>query len=112
MQGTQVRALVREDPTCRGATKPVLWSLEMGHRISEEPFEQSDYFPAAPYCSSGSLITGIDRVSEFQGYPHASEMTLGPSSASAYLLRGIPTNSRVATGHPIALLCPTVDTHF
>ena len=23
MQGGQVRALVREDPTCRGATKPV-----------------------------------------------------------------------------------------
>ena len=23
MQGTQVRALVREEPTCRGATKPV-----------------------------------------------------------------------------------------
>ena len=23
MQGTQVRALFREDPTCRGATKPV-----------------------------------------------------------------------------------------
>ena len=23
MQGTWVRALVREDPTCRGATKPV-----------------------------------------------------------------------------------------
>ena len=23
MQGTQVRALVREDPTCRRATKPV-----------------------------------------------------------------------------------------
>ena len=23
-QGTRVRALVREDPTCRGATKPVL----------------------------------------------------------------------------------------
>ena len=23
MQGTQVRGLVREDPTCRGATKPV-----------------------------------------------------------------------------------------
>ena len=23
MQGTQIRALVREDPTCRGATKPV-----------------------------------------------------------------------------------------
>ena len=24
MQGTQVRALVWEDPTCRGATKPML----------------------------------------------------------------------------------------
>ena len=23
MQGTRVRALIREDPTCRGATKPV-----------------------------------------------------------------------------------------
>ncbi|KAJ8780612.1 hypothetical protein J1605_000655 [Eschrichtius robustus] len=23
MQGTQIRSLVREDPTCRGATKPV-----------------------------------------------------------------------------------------
>ena len=23
MQGTRVRTLVREDPTCRGATKPV-----------------------------------------------------------------------------------------
>ena len=23
MRGTQVQALVREDPTCRGATKPV-----------------------------------------------------------------------------------------
>ena len=23
MQGTRVKALVREDPTCRGATKPV-----------------------------------------------------------------------------------------
>ena len=23
MQGTRVRALVRDDPTCRGATKPV-----------------------------------------------------------------------------------------
>ncbi|XP_022426551.1 microcephalin isoform X4 [Delphinapterus leucas] len=26
----------------------VLWSLEMGHWISEEPFEESDYLPAAP----------------------------------------------------------------
>ena len=33
MQGTRVRALVREDPTCRGATKPVrhnywAWALD------------------------------------------------------------------------------------
>ena len=31
MQGTRVRALVREDPTCRGATKPVChdyWACE------------------------------------------------------------------------------------
>ena len=26
MQGTRVRALVREDPTCRGATKPVCYN--------------------------------------------------------------------------------------
>ena len=26
MQGTQVQALVREDPTCRGATKPVRYN--------------------------------------------------------------------------------------
>ncbi|KAM6149644.1 microcephalin [Erethizon dorsatum] len=28
----------------------VLWSLELGHWISEEPFELSTYFPAAPVC--------------------------------------------------------------
>ena len=33
MQGTRIRALVQEDPTCRGATKPVhhnywAWALE------------------------------------------------------------------------------------
>uniref|UniRef100_A0A8D2ASP0 Microcephalin n=1 Tax=Sciurus vulgaris TaxID=55149 RepID=A0A8D2ASP0_SCIVU len=28
----------------------VLWSLELGHWISEEPFELSDHFPAAPVC--------------------------------------------------------------
>ena len=33
MQGTQVRALVREDPPCRGATKPVrhnYWACALG----------------------------------------------------------------------------------
>nr|XP_024643240.1 microcephalin isoform X3 [Macaca nemestrina] len=28
----------------------VLWSLESGHWISEEPFELSNHFPAAPVC--------------------------------------------------------------
>ena len=28
MQGTRVRTLVREDPTCRGATKPVATATE------------------------------------------------------------------------------------
>ncbi|XP_021572769.1 microcephalin [Carlito syrichta] len=28
----------------------VMWSLEFGHWISEEPFELSDHFPAAPLC--------------------------------------------------------------
>lgn len=28
----------------------VLWSLELGHWISEEPFELSESFPAAPLC--------------------------------------------------------------
>ena len=28
MQGTQVQALVREDPTCHGATKPVATTTE------------------------------------------------------------------------------------
>ena len=34
MQGTRVRALVREDPTCRGATKPVRhndWACALEH---------------------------------------------------------------------------------
>ena len=34
MQGTCVQALVREDPTCHGATKPVLLSL---HSRAREP---------------------------------------------------------------------------
>ena len=31
MQGTWVRALVREDPSCRGATKPVPQLLKPEH---------------------------------------------------------------------------------
>ena len=35
MQGTRVRALVREDPTCRGATKPVPQLLSLRSRARE-----------------------------------------------------------------------------
>ena len=37
MQGTRVRALVREDPTCRGATKPHAPLLLSLHFRSREP---------------------------------------------------------------------------
>ncbi|XP_021797672.2 microcephalin isoform X4 [Papio anubis] len=51
----------------------VLWSLELGHWISEEPFELSNHFPAAPipspstrsvplkttYCHNDSDLTGL-----------------------------------------------------
>ena len=35
MQGTGVRALVWEEPTCRGATKPVLRNEKPVHRNEE-----------------------------------------------------------------------------
>ncbi|XP_058575840.1 microcephalin isoform X2 [Neofelis nebulosa] len=35
----------------------VLWSLELGHWISEEPFELSNYFPAAPINRRGGNTT-------------------------------------------------------
>lgn len=36
----------------------ILWSLELGHWISEEPFELSDYFPAAPLCRRERHLQG------------------------------------------------------
>ncbi|XP_004869645.1 microcephalin isoform X2 [Heterocephalus glaber] len=46
----------------------VLWSLELGHWISEEPFELSTYFPAAPIpsCSTGSVPL---KATCFEGAP-------------------------------------------
>ena len=35
MQGTRVRALVQEDPTCRGATKPVHHNLSLRSRARQ-----------------------------------------------------------------------------
>ena len=51
MQGTQVRALVREDPTCRGAAGPVvpqLLSLRSGAR---EPQLLSPHATATEACA-------------------------------------------------------------
>ncbi|XP_037841282.1 microcephalin isoform X3 [Chlorocebus sabaeus] len=39
-----------EELKTSGKGKKVLWSLELGHWISEEPFELSNHFPAAPLC--------------------------------------------------------------
>ncbi|CAK7294917.1 MCPH1 [Vulpes lagopus] len=48
----------------------VLWSLEMGHWISEEPFELSNYFPAAPLCRlERDLSTGRYRGTLFADQP-------------------------------------------
>ncbi|KAM5311809.1 microcephalin isoform 3-T3 [Glossophaga mutica] len=48
----------------------VLWSLELGHWISEEPFELSDSFPAAPLCrQERHLSAGPYRGTLFAGQP-------------------------------------------
>ncbi|XP_064151012.1 microcephalin isoform X3 [Loxodonta africana] len=48
----------------------VLWSLEMGHWISEEPFELSNYFPAAPVCRlECHLSAGQYQGKLFSGQP-------------------------------------------
>ncbi|XP_020037191.2 microcephalin isoform X2 [Castor canadensis] len=57
----------------------VLWSLEMGHWISEEPFELSNYFPAAPVCRlERHLSTG-----QYQGTLFADQpmMFITPASS-------------------------------
>ncbi|XP_033621433.1 microcephalin isoform X4 [Fukomys damarensis] len=48
----------------------VLWSLELGHWISEEPFELSTYFPAAPVCRlQRHLSPGQYRGTLFADHP-------------------------------------------
>ncbi|XP_064268210.1 microcephalin isoform X6 [Passer domesticus] len=41
-----------------GRLQKVLWSLELGHWISEEPYELSSSFPAAPLFSGSSMSEG------------------------------------------------------
>ena len=43
MQGTQVRALVQEDPTCRGASKPML------HNYSASALEPASHNYGSPH---------------------------------------------------------------
>ncbi|XP_034503370.1 microcephalin isoform X4 [Ailuropoda melanoleuca] len=56
----------------------VLWSLELGHWISEEPFELSNYFPAAPLCR---LERGLS-AGQYQGTLFADQpvMFITPTS--------------------------------
>ncbi|XP_044794878.1 microcephalin isoform X3 [Bubalus bubalis] len=51
-KGCQDLLRLREESRKKGRGQKVLWSLEMGHWISEEPFELSNYFPAAPRVTS------------------------------------------------------------
>nr|XP_019573318.1 PREDICTED: microcephalin isoform X1 [Rhinolophus sinicus]XP_019573319.1 PREDICTED: microcephalin isoform X1 [Rhinolophus sinicus] len=56
----------------------VLWSLELGHWISEEPFELSDSFPAAPLCRLERHLS----AGRYQGTLFADQpvMFLSPAS--------------------------------
>uniref|UniRef100_A0A2I3TWT4 Microcephalin n=2 Tax=Pan troglodytes TaxID=9598 RepID=A0A2I3TWT4_PANTR len=57
----------------------VLWSLELGHWISEEPFELSHHFPAAPLCRSEChLSAGPYRGTLFADQP---VMFVSPASS-------------------------------
>ncbi|NXH38377.1 MCPH1 protein, partial [Dicaeum eximium] len=48
----------------------VLWSLELGHWISEEPYELSSSFPAAPICRlQRHLSTGTYQQNLFSNQP-------------------------------------------
>ncbi|NWR65606.1 MCPH1 protein, partial [Bucorvus abyssinicus] len=48
----------------------VLWSLELGHWISEEPYELSSSFPAAPICRlQHHLSTGKYKQNLFSNQP-------------------------------------------
>ncbi|XP_057552986.1 microcephalin isoform X5 [Hippopotamus amphibius kiboko] len=57
----------------------VLWSLEMGHWISEEPFELSNYFPAAPLFRQERLSS----AGRYQGTLFADQPTMFITPASS-----------------------------
>lgn len=57
----------------------VLWSLELGHWISEEPFELSTYFPAAPICRLERHLS----LGQYRGTLFADQPTMFISPASS-----------------------------
>ncbi|KAM9043420.1 microcephalin-like isoform 2-T2 [Megaptera novaeangliae] len=85
--------LIRPHEESRKSEKgqKVLWSLEMGHRISEEPFEQSNYFPAAP-THSLSTRSGPQRTARCCHEGDADQPTAAanspPTSSSDAQVRG------------------------
>ncbi|XP_059011855.1 microcephalin isoform X1 [Mustela lutreola] len=56
----------------------VLWSLELGHWISEEPFELSNYFPAAPLCRLERVLS----AGRYQGTLFADQPVMFITPAS------------------------------
>ncbi|XP_077610369.1 microcephalin [Crocuta crocuta] len=56
----------------------VLWSLELGHWISEEPFELSNYFPAAPLCRLERCLS----AGQYQGSLFADQPVMFITPAS------------------------------
>ncbi|XP_016830564.1 microcephalin isoform X2 [Cricetulus griseus] len=57
----------------------VLWSLELGHWISEEPFELSESFPAAPICRLERQLS----TQRYQGtlFANQPKMFIAPASS-------------------------------
>ena len=51
MQGTRVRALVREDPTCQGATKPMRHNYWALHSRAREPQLLSPHATTTKACT-------------------------------------------------------------
>ncbi|XP_070637726.1 microcephalin isoform X4 [Bos indicus] len=77
-KGCQDLLRLREESGKKGRGQEVLWSLEMGHWISEEPFELSNYFPAAPLCRQERLSS----AGQYRGTLFADQPTMFISPAS------------------------------
>ncbi|KAJ8798871.1 hypothetical protein J1605_000028 [Eschrichtius robustus] len=79
MQGTWVRAPVREDPTCRGAARPVshnYWACASGARALQRRVSKNSVIGLPWWCS------GYESACQCRGYrfnlwsrkiPHAAE---------------------------------------